>query len=143
QLKTQRRRGGAAVVQPPPPLRAQDGAAPARERERARAAHHTERLLPRRLLAPGHLHAEAAGQPGRVERQVHRVERRHRRAALAREHEPRGRADGRRRDLRPRRHPVAEHQRARHPFVSVSRALLPPHGTRRGRMDVHRDIAEA
>lgn len=148
QLKKKRRRRGAGAGPLPP----QDGM-PSRERERASAAHHSQHLLllpavpasrgPARLLV-ARLDAETAGQPGAaVERQVHRVEhRRHGTTPLARrEQKPRGRADGPRRALRPRRHPVVEHQRAR--FLPAPLGLLLPHGCRCRGMDVHREGALA
>jgi len=127
---------------------------PSRERERASAADHSQHLLlvpvvavspaPPRLLV-ARLDAEAAGQPGAaVERQVHRVEHRRRGAPLARrEQKPRGRADGPRRALRPRRHPVVEHQRVLF-LPAFLDLLLLLHGWRRYRgVDVHREGALA
>lgn len=129
ELKEQRRRRGARAGPLPP----QD-AMPSGERERAGAAGHSQHLLvavvpaspaPPRLLV-ARLDAEAAGQAGAaVERQVHRVEHRRRGAPLARrEQKPRCRADGPRRALRPRRHPVVEHQRARSSPVLLDLLLL-------------------
>jgi len=147
-IKKQRRRRGARAGPQPP----QDGM-PSRERERTSAAGHSQHLIlpvvpaspaPPRLLV-ARLDAEAAGQPGSaVERQVHRVEHRRRGAPLARrEQKPRGRADGRRRALRPRRHPVVEHQRARSSPALLDLLLLLQGWCRYRGVDVHREGALA
>lgn len=89
QLDPQRRHRRGAESRPAPP---QHDGVPLRERERARAAHHFQLLLlPTMLpLLVARLDAEAAGQPGCVERQVHHVEHRRRSSArlAGREQEP-------------------------------------------------------